>query len=348
MAVISGNDEAAVLHGPRDLRIEKIDRMQVGDGQVRVEVHGVSLCGSDLHYYADGRNGSNSLTQPTVLGHEGFGVVTEVGAGVSQDRIGQRVAIEPVIPKGTSPLSLSGHYNVCPSVVCFGSPPNHGLLRQSVVLAAEFAHPLPDSIDDDVAALIEPLAVAAWAAARVGSVLGKRIAITGAGPIGLLVLQTVIALGASETTITDVAPARLEVAAALGATTTLRSGEDALPEGAFDIAFDCSGHPGAIADAARSLGPAGILALVGVPGRASAEFPIGAVQRWELDIRGCFRYGPSAFADAIALAGSARVDLAALVTSTYPLAESAAALEAALTDPTQLKIVIDTTSQGPQ
>ena len=92
----------------------------------------------------------------------------------------------------------------------------------------------------------------------------------------------------------------------------------------------------------------GILALVGVPGRASAEFPIGAVQRWELDIRGCFRYGPSAFADAIALAGSARVDLAALVTSTYPLAESAAALEAALTDPTQLKIVIDTTSQGPQ
>ncbi|WP_415976229.1 alcohol dehydrogenase catalytic domain-containing protein [Rhodococcus sp. 077-4] len=348
MAVISGNDEAAVLHGPRDLRIEQIERATVGPGQVRVDIHGVSLCGSDLHYYADGRNGTNSLTQPTVLGHEGFGVITEVGSGVSSDRLGERVAIEPAIPDGNTPLSLSGHYNVCPSVLCFGSPPNHGLLRGSVVLAAPFAHPLPDSVGDDVAALIEPLAVAAWAVARVGSVLGKRIAITGAGPIGLLVLQTVVALGASTTTITDVAPSRLAVASALGATHTLRSGEDALPEAAFDIAFDCSGHPGAIADAARSLGPAGILALVGVPGRAVADFPIGAVQRWELDIRGCFRYGPSAFVDALALAGSGRVDLAALVTSSYPLSEAAAALEAALTDPTQLKIVIDTTSQGPQ
>lgn len=337
-----GRDRAAVLHGSRDLRIEYIDRVDVGPGQVRVEIHGVSLCGSDLHYYADGKNGANVLTQPTVLGHEGFGRIVEVGDGVSVDRTGERVAIEPAVPAAHTPLSLRGRYNVDPSVVCFGSPPNNGLLRGSVVMPAAFAHTLPDAVTDDVAALIEPLAVATWAASRAGSVLGKRVVITGAGPIGLLVLQTVLALGAREVTISDVSQARLDAAVALGASATVLSGQGTIEPSSADIAFDCSGHPGAIADAARSLGPAGVLALVGVPGRQDAEFPIGLVQRWELDIRGCFRYGPDAFAQAIGLAAQGRVDLGALVTSRYPLEESAAALDAALSDPTQLKIVIST------
>lgn len=335
-------DLAAVLHGSRDLRIEHIDRADVGAGQVRVQIDGVSLCGSDLHYYADGRNGANVLTRPTVLGHEGFGRIVEVGDGVDTARLGERVAIEPAVPAPHTPLALAGHYNVDPSVVCFGSPPNNGLLRGSVVMPAAFAHALPETVTDDVAALIEPLAVAAWAASRAGSVLGKRVVITGAGPIGLLVLQTVLALGAREVTITDVSQARLDVALRLGASAAILSGETAVEPASAEVAFDCSGHPGAIADAARALGPAGVLLLVGVPGRQDAEFPIGLVQRWELDIRGCFRYGPAAFEQAIGLAAQGRVDLRTLVTSRFPLADSAAALEAALTDPTQLKIVIDT------
>ncbi|WP_338889501.1 zinc-binding dehydrogenase [Rhodococcus sovatensis] len=341
-----GQDLAAMLYGRRDLRIEHIERGDVGPDQVRVEMHGVSLCGSDLHYYADGRNGSNTLTQPTVLGHEGFGRIVEVGADINADRVGDRVAVEPTVPAPHSPLGLRGHYNVDPSVVCFGSPPNNGLLRGSVVMPAAFAHSLPDAVTDDVAALIEPLAVATWAVSRAGSVLGKRILITGAGPIGLLVLQTVLALGAREVTITDVSQARLDAAVELGATTAVLSGGDAIEFGPADTAFDCSGNPGAIAAAARSLGPAGVLALVGVPGRQEAEFPISLVQRWELDIRGCFRYGPDAFAQAIGLAARGRVDLHSLVTSRYPLSESAAALEAALSDPTQLKIVIETAAQN--
>lgn len=339
-----GHDLAAVLHGSKDLRIETIERASVGAGQVRVEIDGVSLCGSDLHYYADGKNGTNVLTQPTVLGHEGFGRIVEVGEGVDLDRLGGRVAIEPAVPGAQAPHALRGRYNVDPSVVCFGSPPNNGLLRGSVVMPSAFAHALPDAVSDDVAALIEPLAVATWAASRAGSVLGKHVVITGAGPIGLLVLQTVLALGARSVVITDVAQSRLDVALALGATETLLSGDRVPGAGTADVAFDCSGHPGAIADAARSLGPAGVLALVGVPGRQDAEFPIGLVQRWELDIRGCFRYGPDAFSQAILLAAQGRVDLRALVTSRFPLAESAAALDAALSDPTQLKIVIDTTT----
>ncbi|WP_037157721.1 sorbitol dehydrogenase [Rhodococcoides fascians] len=339
-----GRDRAAILHARRDLRIEYVDRTEVGPGQVRVEIAGVSLCGSDLHYYADGKNGTNVLTRPTVLGHEGFGRIVEVGDGVPSHRLGQRVAIEPAVPGPHAQHALRGRYNVDPSVVCFGSPPNNGLLRGSVVMPDAFAHTLPDAVTDDVAALIEPLAVAAWAAARAGSVLGKTVVITGAGPIGLLVLQTVIALGAQHVTITDVSQARLDVALRLGADVALLSGETSLDTGFADVAFDCSGHPAAIADAARSLGPAGVLALVGVPGRGDAEFPIGLVQRWELDIRGCFRYGPDAFAHAISLAAQGRVNLNVLVTSRFPLEESAAALDAALSDPTQLKIVIDTAS----
>lgn len=343
-----GRDRAAVLHGSRDLRIEHIDRAHVGPGQVRVEIAGVSLCGSDLHYYADGRNGPNVLTRPTVLGHEGFGRIVEVGDGIDVARVGERVAIEPAVPAPHSPLALAGHYNVDRSVVCFGSPPNNGLLRGSVVMPAAFAHRLPDAVADDVAALIEPLAVAVWAASRAGSVLGKTVVITGAGPIGLLVLQTVLALGAREVTITDVSQSRVDVAVRLGASHALVSGETALGSGFADVAFDCSGHPAAIADAARALGPAGVLLLVGVPGRQDAEFPIGLVQRWELDVRGCFRYGPEAFAQAISLAACGRVDLRSLVTSRFLLEDSAAALEAALTDPAQLKIVIDTATQKPE
>lgn len=340
-------DVAAVLHGIRDVRIGEVERSEPGAGEVRVAVHGVSLCGSDLHYYADGRNGTNVLARPTVLGHEGFGVVTEVGPGVDPGRLGQRVALEPAIPPEYTPLVLSGRYNVDPGVVCFGSPPNHGLLRSSVVTNDHFAHALPDGVADDVAALIEPLAVAVWAADRAGSVLGRRVLIAGAGPIGLLVLQVVRALGAAEVTVVDVSTPRLDVARTLGADAAVLSDDADHAPGSFDVAFDCSGHPAAVADAARALGPGGVLVLVGVPSRADAPFPIGAVQRWELDVRGSFRYGPGAFARAIGLASRGRIDLARLVTSRYSLADTTAALDAALTDRNELKIVIDiTTTQG--
>lgn len=320
-------DRAVLLHAARDLRLGSVPRADAGPGQVRVAVRGVGLCGSDLHYFADGRNGSNVVTAPTVLGHEGFGVLTD------GEHAGQRVAIEPAAPCLRCPACLAGRYNVCPNHLCLGSPPTHGLLRESVVVPAQFAHPLPDEVPDEVAPLIEPLAVAAWALDRAGPVAGRRVLVTGAGPIGLLVLQAARAHGAAEVLVTDISRERLAAAVALGASTGAPA--------SFDVAFDCSGAPTAIHTAAAALVPGGTLVLVGVPGEPEPAFPLRLVQRYELDVRGCFRYGPHAFATAIAWAAAGRVDLAALVTARFPLAEAEAALTTALTDRAQLKVVID-------
>ncbi|MBB4688144.1 zinc-binding dehydrogenase [Amycolatopsis jiangsuensis] len=318
---------AVLLHGARDLRFGSVPPEDLVPGRVRVAVRGVGLCGSDLHYFADGRNGATVVTAPTVLGHEGFGVITE------GERAGQRVAIEPAAPCLRCPVCLAGHYNVCPDHTCLGSPPAHGLLRESVVVPAQFAHPLPPAVSDEVAPLIEPLAVATWALRRGGPVAGRRVLVTGAGPIGLLVLQAARAQGAADVVVTDVSPQRLAAAGALGATT----GEP----GPCDVAFDCSGAPAAIRTAAAALVPGGTLVLVGVPGEPAPAFPLQLLQRQELDVRGCFRYGPGAFATAIALAASGQVDLAALVTARFPFAEAVTALTTALTDRAQLKVLID-------
>ncbi|MEV0055269.1 alcohol dehydrogenase catalytic domain-containing protein [Saccharopolyspora shandongensis] len=332
-------DTAAVLHGPRDVRIGAVARDAVRPGQVRVEIRGVGLCGSDLHYFADGRNGSNVVSQPTVLGHEGFGVITETGPGVPADRIGERVAIEPAAPCLRCPTCLAGRYNVCPHGTCLGSPPTHGLLRASAVLPAQFAHPLPDSVPDAVASLVEPLAVACWAVDRVSPLAGRRVLVTGAGPIGLATLQAALAEGAAEVVVSDVVESRLRAASDLGATVVVVAGEgDVEP---VDVALECSGSAAALKTAANSLRPGGVLGLVGVHSGAEAVFPVQLLQRWELDVRGCFRYGPGAFRTAISWLARARVDLAPLVTARFPLAESARALELALADRSQLKVVID-------
>jgi L-iditol 2-dehydrogenase len=328
-------DMAVLLHAARDIRLGSMPPGSIEPGQVRVAVRGVGLCGSDLHYFADGRNGTNVVSAPTVLGHEGFGVITETGPGVARDRVGERVAIEPAAPCLRCPACLSGRYNVCPHHTCLGSPPTHGLLRESAFVPAQFAHPLPSLVADDVAPLIEPLAVATWALDRGSPVAGRRVLVTGAGPIGLLVLQAARAHGASEVVVTDLSPERIRAAEAFGAVTG-----DVEP-GSFDVAFDCSGASAALRSAAHALAPGGTLVMVGVPGEAEPAFPAQLVQRYELDVRGCFRYGPRAFATAIAWATDGRVDLSALVTSRFPLEETETALQTALTDRTQLKVVID-------
>lgn len=327
------DEKAVLLHAPRDVRPGSVPRDGTGPGQVRVAVRGVGLCGSDLHYFADGRNGTNVVTAPAVLGHEGFGVIVESGAGVPADRVGERVAIEPAAPCLRCAACLSGRYNVCPDHTCLGSPPVHGLLRESVVVPAQFAHPLPASVADGVAALIEPLAVAAWALERAGPVAGRRVLVTGAGPIGLLVLQAARARGAATVVVSDVAPERVRAAVSLG-------GVAGDPE-PVDVAFDCSGAPEAIGTAAKALVPGGTLVLVGVPGEPEPAFPVQLAQRYELDVRGCFRYGPGAFRTAIAWAADRRVDLSALVTARFPVERAEAALTTALTDRTQLKVVLD-------
>jgi len=332
-------ERAAVLHAARDLRIEEVEPEPLRPGAVRIAVRATGLCGSDLHYYADGRNGPNVLRRPTVLGHESAGVITEVGEGVDPALLGRPVAAEPARPCRTCPTCAAGRYNLCPSGRCFGSPPTHGTIRSTVVVDAELAHEVPAGADPAQAALVEPLAVACWAVRRAGIRSGDAVLITGAGPIGQLAVAAARAAGAARIALTDVDPRRLVTAAGAGADEVLDTSAGPPPAGSFDQQLECSGAPEAIAPDA--LVPGGVVALVGVPAdRGPGPELLSAAQRWEIDVRGCFRYGPGAFRAAVGMLRTGRVDLARMITARFGLGEADAALRTALTERDHLKIAV--------
>ncbi|WP_344877158.1 alcohol dehydrogenase catalytic domain-containing protein [Allokutzneria multivorans] len=329
---------AAVLHGPRDVRLEEVDRPRPGPGQVLVQIERVGLCGTDLNYYVDGFNGPTVLSAPTVLGHEASGIVVGVGEGTPPRLLGRQVALEPATSCGVCLICRSGRSNLCPSGFCLGSPPTNGALREHVVIEHRLAHPLPERLNPEEGVLIEPLAVGCWAVHRARVATGHRVLVTGAGPIGLLTAKAALAAGALEVTVADVHPQRLELARRLHPGPVVDLGTDELPGASIDRMLECSGAATAL-EAVESLKPGGVIALVGVPQRWPAA-PLGYVQRWEVDLVGCFRYGPAAFRSAIGWSGTGRVRLSGLVTARFSLAHTGQAIETALTDRTQLKVVV--------
>jgi L-iditol 2-dehydrogenase len=330
--------QAAVLHGARDLRIEHRPLPALGAQDLLVEMRSGGICGSDMHYFADGRNGTNVLRQPTVLGHEGAGVVIAAGPRATVTA-GTAVVIEPALPCRECPTCLSGRYNLCPAGTCFGSPPTDGLFARHVVVPEAAVHPLPDTIPAGIGAAIEPLAVAVWAAERAQVRKGHRVLITGAGPIGLLVAQVAAAQGTAEIVVTDVNDDRLAIAAKFGATRTINTATTALDLAGMDRLIECSGNMSALADGIQTLAPAARATVVGQAKPTVDGIPLGFLQRYEIDLVAAFRYA-NAFPSAIDLASSGVVDLPSIITSTFPLEDAAAALTAPVTDPTNLKVLI--------
>lgn len=333
---------ASVLHGVNDLRMEERPDPVAGARQVVVRVESVGVCGSDIHYYEHGRIGSYVVDRPMVLGHEAAGVVAAVGAGVTRVTVGDRVSIEPGVPDLVCSECLAGRYNLCPAMRFYATPPYDGAFAELVIAHESFTHPVPDDMDLDRAALLEPVSVAVWACRKAGVTAGDRVLVTGAGPVGLLALQVARAFGATETVVTDVQPARLAVASALGATRVVDTrSDDEVPLGGGPeptVLLECSGHPTAVGLGLRSLARAGRAVLVGMGGD-EATLPVSRIQERELTVTGTFRYA-NTWPTAIALVASGRVDLAPLVTGHFPLAEAESALTAARTDPGALKSVV--------
>ncbi|GAC1398625.1 MAG: hypothetical protein NVS4B12_27150 [Ktedonobacteraceae bacterium] len=237
-------NQAAVLYAPHDVRIEERPMPQVGPNDVLVEIKAVGVCGSDVHYYEHGRIGPYIVRQPLILGHESAGVIVAVGAGVNQSRIGERVAIEPGIPDGICEQCRAGHYNLCPNVRFFGTPPIDGAFANYVTVPTQFAYPLPDNMSNEEGAMIEPLSVGLWACRKARLRGGDSLLITGAGPIGMLAMKVALALGVAKVTITDVFPQRLAIAQRLGATQTINVAEQPLAQVGIqaDVLLECSGQ----------------------------------------------------------------------------------------------------------
>jgi L-iditol 2-dehydrogenase len=330
----------SVLRGVGDLSLEERPDPTPGPREVLVRVRSVGVCGSDVHYFEHGRIGSYTVDEPLVLGHESSGEVVGLGAEVTRLKVGDRVSMEPGVPDFTCGECLAGRYNLCLGMRFFATPPIDGAFAELVTVHEQFAHPVPDSLSDDAAALLEPLSVGLWACRKAGVTAGSRVLVTGAGPVGLVTVQAARALGAAEVTVTDVNPHRLALARELGATGTLAVGSTPL-EGAElqpDVLLECSGHHGATAEAIRTVARAGRIVLVGMGGDDVA-LPVSRIQEYELTLTGTFRYAHT-WPSAIALAASGRVELDRLVTGHYGLAEVREALTVARTDPQAVKPIV--------
>ncbi len=334
-------NQAAVLYAPHDVRLEERPMPQVGPSDVLVEVKAVGVCGSDVHYYEHGRIGAYVVRQPLVLGHESAGIIVAVGAEVNQSRVGERVAIEPGIPDGTCDQCRAGHYNLCPNVRFFGTPPIDGAFANYVTVPTQFAYTLPDTMSNEEGALIEPLSVGLWACRKARLRGGDSVLITGAGPIGMLAMKVALALGVAKVTITDVFPQRLAIAQQLGATQTINVAEQPLSQAGIqaDVLLECSGQQQALSEGIRSLRPAGTAVIVGMNPGEELRVPISFVQNREIVLTGTFRYA-NTYADAIALVASGRIDVRSVITGRYPLEDTEQALQATKQDPTNIKSIV--------
>jgi L-iditol 2-dehydrogenase len=331
---------ASVLHGPRRITVEERGRPSPGPHEVLIRVNSVGICGSDTHYYEHGRIGRFVVEQPLILGHEASGVIEAVGENVTGRSAGQRVSIEPGVPDLSCPQCLAGRYNLCPEMRFFATPPIDGAFTELVVVHAAFAHPVPDTISDDAAALIEPLSVGIWACQKGGVTAGSRVLITGAGPVGLVSLQAALAFGAQKVYVSDVNPSRLALASELGASQTIDPRRDSLGDLVVppDVLLECSGFASAIVDGIRALDRAGRAVLVGMGGD-EVPIPLSVVQEKELTVTGTFRYA-NTWPTAIELVASGRIDLDRLVTGSYGLDQVEEALTAGRRDTQAIKVIV--------
>ncbi len=317
----------SVLRGAGELEIRERAVPSPGPGEVLVRVSAVGTCGSDVHYYRHGRIGRFVVREPLVLGHEPAGRVVAVGAGVDPARTGQRVSLEPGVPCRRCRWCHDGRYNLCPDITFFATPPVDGAFAEYVTIADDFAHPVPDSVSDDAAALLEPLSVAIWANEKAGTGLGSHLLVAGAGPIGLLVAQVARIRGAAQVVVSDLDAERRAAALTHGATDVLdpRDGDAAAQGADVDAFVDCSGAAAAVTSGIPAVRPGGTVVLVGM-GADEMTLPVAALQSREITLTGTFRYA-NTWPTAVGLAASGAVDLDRLVTGHVGLDDVAGALD---------------------
>lgn len=331
----------AVLAEPGRIELEERPIPVPAPGDVLIRVSAVGVCGSDTHYYREGRIGEFVVDAPLILGHEAAGTVVAVGAGVRDDVVGRRVSIEPQRPDPESDETRRGYYNLCPHMQFYATPPVDGALCEYVTIGAAFAHPVPDSMSDAAAALCEPLSVGIAAVGKAAVSGGSRVLIAGAGSIGIMVAQVARAFGATDIVITDLDSSRRELAVRFGATATLDPRVDDVSDLGVDAFVDATGAPAAISAGIAAVRPAGRVVLVGM-GAATMELPVQVIQNRELVLTGVFRYA-NTWPTAIELVRSGRVDLDAMVTARYPLEKTAEALESDRV-PGSIKSIVEVTS----
>lgn len=327
----------ARLYAAHDLRVEEDEVPAPGPGEVLLRMAAGGICGSDLHYYHDGGFGPVRVREPIISGHEASGRVAALGEGVEGPAPGTLVAVSPSQPCGDCEYCRAGQPIHCLSMRFMGSamrlPHEQGMFRDLLVVPAAQVHAFPDTTTPAEAACAEPLAVCLHAVAQAGELAGKRVLITGAGPIGLLVLAAARHAGATDITVTDLTDAALDRAREMGASRAINVASDAdalVPltrdKGQIDVAFDCSAAGPALRNAFAALRPRGTLVQVGVTG--DVTIPLNALVGKEITWRGSQRFHPE-FAEAVRLIGQRAIDVRPIISHSLPLERAAEAFDLA-------------------
>jgi L-idonate 5-dehydrogenase len=340
--------EALVIHAPGDLRVEQIDTPEVAPGQLRVRVRCGGICGSDLHYYQHGGFGTVRIQEPMVLGHEVAGVIAEAGPD-TPFAAGERVAISPSRPCGRCRYCQQGLQNHCLDMRYYGSamrnPHVQGAFRQEIVVEHWQAHRLADAVSDGEGAMAEPLSVALHAVNRAGPLLGKRVLVTGCGPIGALAIVAARRAGAAHIVATDVGAHTLGKALKVGADEVVNVAEEpeglkrfTADKGSFDVLFEASGNARALVGAFEALRPRGVIVQIGLGGEMT--LPINVIVAKEFDLRGAFRFHEE-FAVAVELLNKGLVDVKPLISATLSYRDSARAFALAADRSRSMKVILN-------
>jgi L-idonate 5-dehydrogenase len=328
--------KAIVIHAAHDLRLEERETDKPGPGEVLVAMAAGGICGSDLHYYNHGGFGTVRLREPMILGHEVAGHVEAAGPGVTRVDVGDLVAINPSRPCGGCRYCAERQFNHCLNMRFYGSampfPHVQGAFRSKMVALESQCEKVAPGVSAGEAAMAEPFSVALHALAQAGGVAGKRVLITGCGPIGALSLIAARHAGAAEIVVSDIAEPALKFARTLGADATLHAAapEDFEPyardKGQFDVVLECSGSPAALASALPTARPRATIIQLGLGGDMAV--PMNMLVAKEICLRGSFRFHPE-FAQAVALINDRSVNLKPLISATFGMDDAVAAFDMA-------------------
>jgi L-iditol 2-dehydrogenase len=322
--------QIARLHGIGDIRVTEEAAPIAEAGEVLLRVTAVGICGSDIHWFAEGTTGAAGFSEPFVLGHE-FAAVVEEG-----ELAGTRVAVEPHVACGKCEFCEEGNPNLCPHHYFAGQAPQDGALRQYMTWPREFLFPVPDTLSDGAVAMLEPLGVALHTVDLGELKPGMRVGVYGCGPIGLLVVQLAKISGAVEIVATDKLQHRLQAAKQMGATQVFQAENGAEAEMILkatagygvDVAFEVAGDQSAVDTAVETVKPGGMVVICGIPSDDRTSFRASTSRRKGLTIK-IVRRMKHTYPRAINLVAAGLIDVESLITHRFPLQESAAAFAVA-------------------
>ena len=325
---------AAYFLEPGRVEVRETKKPSPGRGEVLVQVKAVGICGSDMTIFRYGGIGVNKATRPLIMGHEGAGVISEVGAGVERWQVGDRVVMEAGIPCRRCEFCKSGNYHLCLDVAFAGIPHTNGYMTEYVVMPEDFVFSLPEELNFATGTVIEPLSIGLMAAQVADIQVGHSVAIFGSGPVGLTTLLSARARGATRIFVTDIVPRRLEVALDLGADEVIdgRNGDsvtrilEATNGKGVDRSMETAGSPQTMAMSIKAVKRGGTVGLVGVVHQAEVGLDVVRIVRSGIRVHGVFRYA-NIHPVAVDLVRAGRVNLEPFVTHTFPLDDIQQALE---------------------